>query len=89
MHDHLFGENISESLKLAKENYKLAQNLANNKFTPRHKSSGSSYRPGYKHWYDEEDTSNNSSTTRTSLNYQCWKKTFSSSKPRNSKFKKN
>ena len=29
--NYLFGENISESLKLAKENYKLAQNLANSK----------------------------------------------------------
>ena len=52
--DHLFGENISESLKLAKENYKLAQNLANGKSTARHKSSRSSYRAGYKRQHDEE-----------------------------------
>ena len=31
--DYLFGENISESLKLTKENHKLAQNLANSKST--------------------------------------------------------
>ena len=31
--DYLFGENISESLKLAKKNYKLAQNLGNSKST--------------------------------------------------------
>ena len=37
--DYLFGENMLESLKLTKENYKLAQNLAESKSTPRHKSS--------------------------------------------------
>ena len=60
--DYLFGENILESLKLTKENYKLAQNLAKSKSTPRHKSSGSSYRPGYKRRYDAEA----SSSTRAS-----------------------
>ena len=87
--DYLFGRNISESLKLAKEYYKLAQNLANNDSTPRHKSSESSNTAGYDCWYDAEVSSSYSSSTRTSLNYQNWKKTLSSLKPRNSKFKKN
>ena len=87
--DYSLGENISESLKLAKENYKLAPNLANNKSIPRHKSLGSSYRAGYRRRYDAEAPSSYSSSTRTSLNYQGRKKTFSPSKPRNSKFKKN
>ena len=52
--DYLFGENISESLKLAKENYKLAQNLTNSKSTLRHKSSRSPYRASYKRRYDGE-----------------------------------
>ena len=87
--DYLFAENISESLKLAKENYKLAQNQANSKSTPRHKLSGSSCRAGYKRRYDVEAPSSYSSRTSTSLNYQGRKKAFSSSKPRNSKFKTN
>ena len=64
--DYLFGENILESLKLTKENYKLAQNLAKSKSTPRHKSSGSSDGPGYKRRYDAEAPS----STRASLGYQ-------------------
>ena len=52
--DYLFGENISESLKLAKQNYKLAQNLTNSKSTLRYKSSRSPYRAGYKRRYDGE-----------------------------------
>ena len=32
--DYLFGVNIWENLKLAKENYKIAQNLANSKIHP-------------------------------------------------------
>ena len=87
--DYLFGENISENIKLAKENYKFAQNLANSKSSSRHKSLGSSYRAGYERQYDAEAPSSYSSSTKTSLNYQDQKKTFSSSKPRNSKFKKN
>ena len=87
--DYLFGENMSENVKLAMENYKLAQNLANSKFTPRYKSSGSSYRAGYKRRYDAEALSIHSSSTRTSLTCQIWKKTFSSSKLRRRKFKKN
>ena len=71
--DNLFGENISEILKLAKENYKLARNLANSKPTPRHKSSESLYRAGYKHLYDAEAPSIYSYCTRTSLNYHKFK----------------
>ena len=87
--DYLFGENISKSLKVARENYKLAQNFANIKSTPRHKSSGSSCRAGYKQRYDAEASSSYSSNTRTSLNFQGRNKTLSTSKPRNGKFKKN
>ena len=63
--DYLFGENISESLKLAVKNYKSAQNLANSKSSPRHKSLGSSYRACYKRRYDAETPSSYSSNSRT------------------------
>ena len=45
-HQIIYLEKTSESLKLPKEDYKLTQNLANNKSTPKHKSSVSSYRAG-------------------------------------------
>ena len=87
--DYLFGVNIWENLKLAKENYKLAQNLANSKYTPRYKSSGSSNKACYNRRYNAEAPSSYSFSTRTSLNYQGLKKIFSSSKLKNSKFNKN
>ena len=87
--DKLFGERISKTLEMIKKNYKLAQNLANTKCNPRHQSLGSSYRAVFKYRYNAEAPSSYSSSTRTSLNYQDWKKTFSSSKPRKKKINKN
>ena len=74
-HQIIYLEITPESLKLAKENYKLTQNLANSKSTPKHKSLLSSYRAGYKRRYDAEVLSSYSSSTKTYLNYQDQKKT--------------
>ena len=44
--EYLFGENMNESLKLAKENYKLSQNLVSTK--SRNKAAGLSSRTSFK-----------------------------------------
>ena len=51
-YEYLFGENMNESLKLAKENYKLSQNLVNTK--SRNKIAGTSSRTGFKRRPDHE-----------------------------------
>ena len=50
--EYLFGENMNESLKLAKENYKLSQNLVSTK--SRNKAAGPSSRTGFKRRPDHE-----------------------------------
>ena len=44
--EYLFGENMNKSLKLAKEDYKLSQNLVSTK--SRNKVAGASSRTGFK-----------------------------------------
>ena len=44
--EYLFGENMNESFKLAKENYRLSQDLISTK--SRNKVAGSSSRAGFK-----------------------------------------
>ena len=65
--EYLFGENMNESLKLAKENYKLSQNLVNTK--SRNKVAGPSSRADY------EAGNGFSSRIQQSLNCQGRKKT--------------
>ena len=77
--EYLFGENMNESLKLAKENYKLSQNLVNTK--SRNKVAGPSSRAGFKRRPDHEAGNSFSSRTQQSLNYQGRKKTYSSRTP--------
>ena len=72
--EYLFGENMNESLKLAKENYKLSQNLVSTK--SRNKAAGPSSRTGFKRRPDHEAGNSFCSRTQQSLNYQGRKKTF-------------
>ena len=82
--EYVFGENMNESLKLAKENYKLPQNLVSTK--SRNKVAGPSSRAGFKRRPDHETGNSFSSRTQQSLNYQGRKKTYSSRTPQ---FQKN
>ena len=82
--EYLFGENMNESLKLAKENYKLSQNLVSTK--SRNKAAGPSSRTGFKRRPDHEAGNSFCSRTQQSLNYQGRKKTYSSRTPQ---FQKN
>ena len=83
--EYLFVEKMNESLKLAKENYKLSQNLVSTK--SRNKVAGpSSIRAGFKRRPDHEAGNSFSSRTHQSLNYQGRKKTYSSRTPQ---FQKN
>ena len=66
--EYLFGENMNESLKLAKENYKLSQNLVSTK--SRNKAAGPSSRTGFKRRPDHEAGNSFRSRTHQSLNYQ-------------------
>ena len=77
--EYCFGENMTESLKLAKENYKLSQNLVNTK--SRNKVAGASSRAGFKRRPENEAGNSFSSRTQQSLNYQGRKKTYSSRTP--------
>ena len=90
--DYLFGDNISESIKIAKENFRLKQNLTHNKISSnsKQKTSSSSYRTGHKqHRSDRYDTGASASySSKASLNSQGRKKNYVS-KPRNSKYRKN
>ena len=81
---YLFGENKNESLKLAKENYELSQNLVSIK--SRNKVAGPSSRAGFKRRPDHEVGNSFSSRTQQSLHYQGRKKTYSSRTPQ---FQKN
>ena len=82
--EYLFGENMNESLKLAKENYKLSQNLVSTK--SRNKAAGPSSRTVFKRRPDHEAGNSFCSRTQQSLNYQGQKKTYSSRIPQ---FQKN
>ena len=82
--EYLFGENMNENLKLAKENYKLSQNSVSIK--SRNKITGPSSRTGFKRRPDDESGKSFSSRTQQSLNYQGRKKEYSSRTP---KFQKN
>ena len=82
--EYLFGENMNESLKLTKENYKLSQNLVSTK--SRNKAAGPSSRTGFKRRPDHEAGNSFCSRTQQSLNYQGRKKTYSSRTPQ---FQKN
>ena len=57
---------MNESLKLAKENYKLSQNLVSTK--SRNKAAGPSSRTGFKRRPDHEAGNSFSSRTQQSLN---------------------
>ena len=70
--EYFFGENMNESLKLAKENYKLPQNLVSTK--SRNKATGPSSRTGFKRRPDHEAGNSFCSRTQQSLNYQGRKK---------------
>ena len=65
---------MNECLKLAKENYKLSQNLVSTK--SRNKAAGPSSRTGFKRRPDHEAGNSFCSRTQQSLNYQGQKKTF-------------
>ena len=82
--EYLFGENMNECLKLAKENYKLSQNLVSIK--SRNKDAGPSSGTSFKRRPDHEAGKSFSSRTQQSLNYQDRKKTYSSRTPQ---FQKN
>ena len=82
--EYLFGENMNESLKLAKENYKLSQNLVSTK--SRNKAAGLSSRTGFKRRPDHEAGNSFCSRTQQSFSYQGRKKTYSSRTPQ---FQKN
>ena len=82
--EYLFGENMNESLKLAKENYKLSQNLVSTK--SRNKAAGPSSRTGFKRRPDHEAGNSFCSRTQQSFSYQGRKKTYSSRTPQ---FQKN
>ena len=60
--EYLFGENMNESLKLAKENDKLSQNLVSTK--SRNKVAGHSSRTGFKQRPDHEPGNSFSSRTQ-------------------------
>ena len=77
--EYLFEENMNESLKLAKENYKLSRNLVSTK--SRNIVAGPSSRAGFKRRPDHEAGNSFSSRTQQSLNYQGRKKTCSSRTP--------
>ena len=77
--EYLFGGNMNENLKLAKENYKLSQDLVNTK--SKIKVAGPSSRAGFKRRSDHEVGNSFSSRTQQSLNYQGRKKTYSSRTP--------
>ena len=64
--EYLFGENINESLKSVKENFKLSQDLASTK--SRNKAAGFSSRTGFKRRPDYEAGNNFSSRTQQSVN---------------------
>ena len=64
--EYLFEENMNESLKLDKENYKLSQNLVNIK--SRNKVAQPSSRAGFKRRPDHEAENSFSSRTQQSLN---------------------
>ena len=64
--EYLFEENMNESLKLGKENYKLSQNLVNIK--SRNKVAQPSSRAGFKRRPDHEAENSFSSRTQQSLN---------------------
>ena len=66
--DYLFGENMNESLKSAKENFKLSQDLVSTK--SRNKAAGFSSRTGFKRRPDHEAGNSFRSRTHQSLNYQ-------------------
>ena len=76
---YLFGENVNESLKLAKENYKLSQNLVSTK--SKNKVAGPASRAEFKRRPDHKAGNSFFSRTQQSLNYQGRKKTFSSRAP--------
>ena len=57
---------MNESLKLAKENYELSQNLVSTK--SRNKEAGPSSRKGFKRRLDHEAGNSFSSRTQKSLN---------------------
>ena len=66
--EYLFGENMNERLKLAKENYKLSQNLVSAK--SKNKVAGPSSRAVFKQRPDHEAGNSFPSRTQQSLNYQ-------------------
>ena len=66
--EYLFRENINESLKLAKGNYKMSQNFVSNK--SRNKVAGPLSRIGFKRRPDHETGNSFSSRNQHFLNYQ-------------------
>ena len=82
--EYLFGENMNENLKLAKENYKLSQNSVSIKL--RNKVTEPSSRTGFKRRPDDESGNSFFSRTQQSLNYQGRKKAYF---PRTPQFQKN
>ena len=67
-------ENMDESLKVAKENYKMSQNLVSTK--SRNKVAGPSSRAGFKRRPEHEAGISFSSRTQQSSKYQGRKKTY-------------
>ena len=70
---------MNESLKLVKENYKLSQNLVNNK--SRYKVVGPSSRAGFKRRPNYEAGNSFSSRSQQSLSYRGRKKIYPSRTP--------
>ena len=64
--EYLFGENMNESLKSAKENFKLSQDLVSTKSS--NKAAGFSSRTGFKRRPDHEAGNSFSSRTQQFLN---------------------
>ena len=78
--EYLFGENMNGSLKLAKQNYKLSQNLVSTK--SRKKVAGpSSTKAGFKRRPDHAAGNCFAARTHQPLNYQGRKKRYSSRRP--------
>ena len=72
--EYLFGENMNESLKLAKENYNISQNSVSTK--SRNKVVGLSSKAGFKRRPDHESGNGFSFRNQQSLNYQGQKKIY-------------